>query len=210
MSKTISKPTPPVPPPPPPPPENGRRSSQPSGSSKATSGGSGSSRRRERRRLDKELHAAERQRRRLATESYLANRPSSADFWICEFCEYEAIFGEPPKTLVRDYEIKARRHSQEEADRKRLLEKAKAKSRKSRRAAKTSTKGSQAPPPLTQDQADGAPSMEAQSSHSTHPDGSDYRDGPVEEYPDPPPELPPDDEGPVKIQLPGTRPPRES
>lgn len=171
--------------------------SQPDGSLKAASGRSGNSRRRERCRLERELNSADRERRRLAAQSYDANPPNPADIWVCEFCEYEAIFGERPKILIRDYEIKARRHSQEEADRKRLLEKAKAKSRKARKAGKASARGSQAPQPQTQDHVDAladhsAASMEALSSHSTHSGGVDYGDGSTEEYHDPPPEVPPD------------------
>lgn len=39
----------------------------------------------------------------------------------------------PPRALIRDYELKDRRVRQEEADRKRLLEKAKAKGRKAKK-----------------------------------------------------------------------------
>ncbi|KAH6604103.1 cytosolic iron-sulfur protein assembly protein 1 [Trichoderma cornu-damae] len=78
-------------------------------------------------RLERELVIAARSRRQIAAENYYHSLLDSAEIWICEFCEYERIFGEPPRTLIRDYEIKDRRHRQEEADRKRLLEKAKAK-----------------------------------------------------------------------------------
>jgi hypothetical protein len=46
------------------------------------------------------------------------------------------IFGVPPRALIRQYEMKDRRRRQEEADRKRLLEKAKEKSRKARKGGK--------------------------------------------------------------------------
>lgn len=100
-----------------------------------------SSARKNRRRLERELVAAARTRRQIATENYYHSLVNPEDIWICEFCEYERIFGEPPRTLIRDYEIKERRQRQEEADRKRLLEKAKAKSRKGKKASKAAAKG---------------------------------------------------------------------
>ncbi|KAL7795931.1 hypothetical protein V8C37DRAFT_373954 [Trichoderma ceciliae] len=97
--------------------------------------------RKTRSRLERELVVAARNRRQIARENYFHSILDSAEIWICEFCEYERIFGEPPRTLIRDYEIKDRRHRQDEADRKRLLEKAKAKSRKGKKNSKVSTKG---------------------------------------------------------------------
>ncbi|QPH18657.1 hypothetical protein C2857_003733 [Epichloe festucae Fl1] len=99
------------------------------------------SRRRARRRLEKELASAARQRKLIAAENFHRNPPKIEDMWICEFCEYERIFGKPPRVLTRVYEIKDRRQRQEEAERKRLLEKAKAKSRKSKKSGKASNKG---------------------------------------------------------------------
>lgn len=97
--------------------------------------------RKTRHQLDRELKTAARHRRQAAADNFYHNPPKFEDLWICEFCEYERIFGEPPKALIRDYEIKDRRHRREEADRKRLLEKAKAKSRKSKKASKALNKG---------------------------------------------------------------------
>jgi len=79
---------------------------------------------------------AARHRRQIASESYHHNKPKPEDIWICEFCEYERIFGSPPRALIRNYEIKDRRRRQEEADRKRLLEKAKSKNRKAKKGSK--------------------------------------------------------------------------
>ncbi|KAH6981868.1 hypothetical protein BKA56DRAFT_672662 [Ilyonectria sp. MPI-CAGE-AT-0026] len=172
------------------------------GSSKAASGGSVNSRRRERRRLDKELNMAARHRRELAANTYFQSPVKITDIWICEFCEYERIFGEPPRALIRDYEIKDRRHRQEEADRKRLLEKAKAKSRKGRKNGKAPAKGGQASQTPAQDQPDSlgeaeAPQMDPGNSHSTQSEEEDYVDEFDDQYPDPPPDLPPgiDDSG---------------
>lgn len=136
-------------------------------------GKAGQSRRSGRRRLEEELMAAARRRRQMAADSFYHNPPSIEDMWVCEFCEYERIFGEPPRALIRDYEIKDRRQRQEEAERKRLLEKAKAKSRKSRKNGKAPSKGGHTgshhdehgPPDFAEDQ-DASP-MHQGHSHST-------------------------------------------
>ncbi|KAF4445703.1 hypothetical protein F53441_10577 [Fusarium austroafricanum] len=105
------------------------------GSSVAASRGSGSSRQDSRRRLDRSLERAARRRRQEARRG----PDKSIEDWICEFCEYERIFGVPPRALIRQYEMKDRKRRQEEADRKRLLEKAKEKSRKGRKSGKKTT-----------------------------------------------------------------------
>jgi hypothetical protein len=64
------------------------------------------------------------------------NPPKSEDIWICEFCEYEAIFGSPPKALIRQYESKDRKERKRMAERRRLLEKAKMKGRKGKKGNK--------------------------------------------------------------------------
>ncbi|VUC37629.1 unnamed protein product [Clonostachys rosea] len=99
------------------------------------------SRRKSRRQVEKELVRAAEDRRQSTAKRHYQNPPKPEDFWICEFCEYEAIFGEPPRALIREYELKDRRFRQEEADRKRLLEKAKQKGRKGKKNAKPSSKG---------------------------------------------------------------------
>ena len=58
------------------------------------------------------------------------------DIWVCEFCEYESIFGEAPKALIRQYEIRDRTARKQEEERKRLLEKAKMKGRKGKKSGK--------------------------------------------------------------------------
>lgn len=66
---------------------------------------------------------------------------------MCEFCEYEAIFGEPPRALIRQYEIKDRKERRRLAEKRRLLEKAKMKGRKGKKATKNASKlaGTQQP-----------------------------------------------------------------
>jgi hypothetical protein len=62
--------------------------------------------------------------------------------WICEFCEYEDIWGSRPEALIRQYEIKDRKERQKAEERRRLLEKAKQKNRKGK---KNNAKGKPAP-----------------------------------------------------------------
>ena len=148
---------------------------------KTGSGTSVKERRQARRNLEKELRLAARQRRRLAKESFITNPPKPEDIWICELCEYERIFGEPPRALIRRYEVKDRKHRQEELDRKRLLEKAKAKSRKARKNGKLPAKvGQSANDQTSQPQHDpladnsvASNEADAGTSHSTQSEG-DY------------------------------------
>lgn len=79
------------------------------------------------------LQAAKERRQQTAYQNY-QHPPAPEDVWICEFCEYESIFRRPPEALIRMYEIKDRRRRREEAERRRLLEKAKLKSRKGKKA----------------------------------------------------------------------------
>ncbi|KAI1809490.1 hypothetical protein GGS20DRAFT_590559 [Poronia punctata] len=84
------------------------------------------------RRGDPLLRAA-RQRRKETMFQNMHHPPSPENYYLCEFCEYELIFGHPPEALIRQYEIKDRRRRREEAERRRLLEKAKMKSRKGKK-----------------------------------------------------------------------------
>ena len=70
--------------------------------------------------------------------------PREEDVWICEFCEYESIFGSPPEALVRQYEIKDRRERKRLAEKRRLLEKAKMKGRKGKKGNKNAAKNTNA------------------------------------------------------------------
>lgn len=86
--------------------------------------------------------AAAKARRR---ETLLANRrkpPKREDIWICEFCEYEAIFGSPPEALVRQYEIKDRKQRQLEQQRKAQLERMKKGKHRSKKNSKLPAKSS--------------------------------------------------------------------
>lgn len=88
----------------------------------------------------KQYALAARQRRLRQDNNNYHHPPNSEDIWICEFCEYESIFGSPPEALVRQYEIKDRRERRRLAEKRRLLEKAKMKGRKGKKGNKTAAK----------------------------------------------------------------------
>ncbi|GAB7343581.1 hypothetical protein MBLNU457_1584t1 [Dothideomycetes sp. NU457] len=80
-----------------------------------------------RRRPSKEFAIAARQRKLQQEYNNFHHKPKKDDIWICEFCEYEDIFGMPPRALIRQYEIKDREERRKAEERRRLLEKAKMK-----------------------------------------------------------------------------------
>lgn len=83
---------------------------------------------------------AARQRRLNQEYTNFHHPPEPKEVWICEFCEYEAIFGTEPAALVRQYEEKDRRERKRLAEKRRLLEKAKMKGRKNRKGSKKKNK----------------------------------------------------------------------
>ena len=93
-----------------------------------------------RRSAAKRYARAARERRLQQEYNNYHHPPREEDFWICEFCEYEAIFGEPPAALIRQYEIKDRKERERLAEKRRLLEKAKMKGRKGKKANKNQAK----------------------------------------------------------------------
>ncbi len=93
-----------------------------------------------RRSLAKQLAVSARQRRLQQEYDNYHHPPAPEDTWICEFCEYEMIFGRPPEALIRQYEIKDRQERRRLAEKRRLLEKAKMKGRKGKKGNKNATK----------------------------------------------------------------------
>ena len=91
-----------------------------------------------RRPLRKQFALAARNRRARQEFNNYKNPPKEEDIWICEFCEYESIFHEPPKALIRQYEAKDRLERKRLAEKARLLEKAKMKGRKGKKGNKKS------------------------------------------------------------------------
>ncbi|KAI1343170.1 hypothetical protein F5Y15DRAFT_225907 [Xylariaceae sp. FL0016] len=156
------------------------------------------------------LQRQAKQRQKETQARNMHHPPAPEDMWVCEFCEYERIFGRPPEALIRQYEIKDRRRQKEEAERRRLLEKAKMKSRKGKKAnkvpaknnaavpdrASTSSHDQQVPPPPPQDAEEYG---EEQQSEGLDPDdiyddnvrrGGQPRVGAVDEDPPPDPPIP--------------------
>jgi hypothetical protein len=89
-----------------------------------------------RRRTGKEYLIAARQRREQQKWRNDHHPIPKEDQWTCEFCEYEQIFGTPPVALIKQYEIKDMHARKQEAERRRLLEKAKMKGRKGKKGGK--------------------------------------------------------------------------
>ena len=127
---------------------------------------------------------AARQRRLQQEYTNLHHPPASEDLWICEFCEYESIFGVAPQALIRQYEIKDRKDRRRLAEKRRLLEKAKLKGRKgkkqTRNAAKAANNTTQQP--LNQQAYDQQPTDEMQ--------GDEYLDDGFDDDPIPMPAPP--------------------
>lgn len=88
---------------------------------------------RPRRSPSKEYALAARQRKLQQQYSNYHHRPRREDMWVCQFCEYEDIFGVPPVALIRSYEIKDRQERKKAAEKQRLLEKAKQRGRKGKK-----------------------------------------------------------------------------
>ncbi|KAF2807224.1 uncharacterized protein BDZ99DRAFT_489679 [Mytilinidion resinicola] len=110
--------------------------------------------RKPRRKPGKIYALAARQRKLQQEYTNYHHPPSREDIWICEFCEYESIFGSPPEALVRQYEIKDRKERKRLAEKRRLLEKARMKGRKGKKGTKNAAKNNananqqaQNPPP---------------------------------------------------------------
>ncbi|GAM90976.1 hypothetical protein ANO11243_090230 [Dothideomycetidae sp. 11243] len=89
-----------------------------------------------RRHPSKEFALAARQRRLAQEFNNYQSKPTKDSMWICEFCEYEDIWGYPPRALIRQYEIKDRAERQKAEERRRLLEKAKMKKNKGKNKGK--------------------------------------------------------------------------
>lgn len=98
-----------------------------------------------RRRGEQYARAAQDRRMNQAYNNYNNPPQNPEDVWICEFCEYESIFGCQPEALIRQYEVKDKVERRRLAEKRRLLEKAKMKGRKQKKGAKGQKNA--APPP---------------------------------------------------------------
>lgn len=89
-----------------------------------------------RRPLSKQYAIAARERRLRQEYSNYHHPSKEEDMWICQFCEFESLFGRPPQHLIRQYEAKDRRERKRLAEKRRLLDKAKMKGRKGKKGNK--------------------------------------------------------------------------
>lgn len=147
-----------------------------------------------RRSAAKEYAAAAKARRR---ETLLYNRrhpPKPEEIWICHFCEYESIFGQPPEALVRQYEIADRKQRQLEQQRRAQWERMKKGKHKGKKHSKLPAKTSNS----TQDpnQASGIQDGPSNSNYSqgTQSEEGYCEEGDEEDYDedyDPDDEIPP-------------------
>ena len=92
--------------------------------------------RKPRRSLAKQLAMNARERRLQQDYENYHSPPKEDKIWVCQYCEYESIFGYPPEALIRQYEIKDRRERRRLAEKQRLLEKAKMKNKKGKKGSK--------------------------------------------------------------------------
>ncbi|KAF2646215.1 hypothetical protein P280DRAFT_4606 [Massarina eburnea CBS 473.64] len=84
------------------------------------------------RRSPSKMYAIAARKRRQNQEYVNAQNPPNPA-WICEFCEYEDIFGHPPAALIRMYEKKDLAERRRLAEKRRLLAKARMKGRKGKK-----------------------------------------------------------------------------
>ena len=87
---------------------------------------------------------AARQRKLQQEYANIQHAPAPEDIWICEFCEYESIFGQPPHALIRQYEIKDRKERRRLAEKKRLLDKARRRGKKAAKSTKNNKNNNRA------------------------------------------------------------------
>lgn len=159
------------------------------------------------RRSASKLYEYAARKRRIQQEYANFHNPPSQP-WICEFCEYEDIFGHPPMALIRQYEIKDRKERKRLAEKRRLLEKARMKGRKGKKASKkaqnnaNNAQHNQNPPPGGYDRRDDEGSLDPQDEYydddydepiATCPHGCQHHPHPPHPHPHKVPGLPPGD-----------------
>ncbi|KAI4684124.1 hypothetical protein J4E81_009288 [Alternaria sp. BMP 2799] len=159
------------------------------------------------RRSASKLYEYAARKRRIQQEYANFHNPPSQP-WICEFCEYEDIFGHPPMALIRQYEIKDRKERKRLAEKRRLLEKARMKGRKGKKASKkaqnnaNNAQHNQNPPSGGYDRRDDEGSLDPQDEYydddydepiATCPHGCQHHPHPPHPHPHKVPGLPPGD-----------------
>ncbi len=83
--------------------------------------------------LNRVLREQAKARKKNARSQNRQNPSKPEDVWVCDFCIYEDIYGEPPRHLIRDFEMKERKQRLQEAALKRKMEKMKKDARKGKR-----------------------------------------------------------------------------
>ena len=170
----------------------------------------GQPQRKPRRSAAKRYAMAARDRRAQQEYNNYHHPPKPEDVWICEFCEYESIFGRAPEALIREYEIKDRKERKRLAEKRRLLEKAKMKGRKGKKGGKNTGKsnGNATQQQATQQNYNAAPDQAPLQSSGTQSDeyyGDEFDDDvSIPQPPPPPPETP------TRIPQPVTQQPGQS
>ncbi|ORY83193.1 hypothetical protein BCR37DRAFT_392537 [Protomyces lactucae-debilis] len=94
-----------------------------------------------------------RQRRELKAKLKPGETPP---LWICQFCEFESIFGYAPLALIDGYNERMRSARRAAQERARLLEKARSKGKKKKKKAAATTPSSSATPAATATDGHGA------------------------------------------------------
>ena len=148
---------------------------------------------------------AARERRMQQEYNNFHHPPREEDIWVCEFCEYESIFGRPPEALIRQYEIKDRRERKKIAEKRRLLEKAKMKGRKGKKGNKNAAKNNIAaaqPQPSNAQQTYNQVPADQVPMQNTGTQSDEYYPEDYEEEEPPPPLVPIASEMPTKIPQP--------
>ncbi len=155
--------------------------------------------RKPRRPLSKQYKIAARDRQLRQEYSNYHHPPKDEDIWICQFCEYESIFGEKPQHLIRQYEAKDRRERKRLAEKRRLLEKAKMKGKKGKKGnknSKNSNTAQQAPQQNQKQRVDEIPTQQQDTQNEEYG---------LDEYDEDPPSIPMPQQTPSKIPQPITQ-----
>lgn len=134
------------------------------------------------RRPSREYALAARQRRLQQEYNNYHHKPTKENMWICEFCEYEDIWGVPPEALIRQYEIKDRAERKKAEEKRRLLEKAKMKGRKGKKGAKG--KNNNQATAVANDQSATGPGAQQYDQHGGRENPPHSQDGQEEYYDD--------------------------
>jgi hypothetical protein len=118
----------------------------------------------------RELRLAAKKRQEETARQNAINPPKPEDQWVCHFCEYERIYGQKPVALIQSYEKKDREQRLAEEERRRSVERAKARSRKGRKASKLPAKAGAASSQMTGE------SHQSQSMHNAQSQGTHSED----------------------------------